>query len=351
MKNSIFLKNIYYMLSYAFQSLNQGTDERIEKEEFDNALDLFAAILSLGIARQLKQGIFREYINRQENLSIMRGKINVRGTVNNMIQHKQKLDCEFDELSENNILNQILKSTAVLLIKSDDVRAEYREKLKKQMLFFSDVDEIDLSSVKCVNLKFHRNNQSYRMLISICQLISEGMLLQSDEKGERKLAKFIDDQRMSRLYEKFLLEYFTRHYQGLDVSASHIQWALDNEISTMLPAMKTDIMLKKDNAVLIIDAKYYSNTTQVQYDKHTVHSANLYQIFTYVKNYDYKFGDKEHSVSGMLLYAKTDEEIQPDNVYQMHGNQISVTTLDLNLPFCDISGQLNKIVKDHFGME
>ena len=34
----------------------------------------------------------------------------------------------------------------------------------------------------------------------------------------------------------------------------------------------------------------------------------------------------------MLLYAKTEEEIQPDNVYQMHGSQISVKTLDLNLP-------------------
>ena len=38
-----------------------------------------------------------------------------------------------------------------------------------------------------------------------------------------------------------------------------------------------------DEAV-IIDAKYYSHTTQVQFDKHTLHSNNLYQIFTYVKN-------------------------------------------------------------------
>ena len=50
----------------------------------------------------------------------------------------------------------------------------------------------------------------------------------------------------------------------------------------------------------------------------------------------------------MLLYAKTDEDIQPDNVYQMSGNQISVKTLDLNLPFSDISRQLNDIVKIHF---
>ncbi len=45
------------------------------------------------------------------------------------------------------------------------------------------------------------------------------------------------------------------------------------------------------------------------------------------------------------MYAKTDEEIYPNNVYQMSGNQITVRTLDLNLPFDEIAGQLNTIAK------
>lgn len=49
-----------------------------------------------------------------------------------------------------------------------------------------------------------------------------------------------------------------------------------------------------------------------------------------------------------LLYAKTEEEIQPDNVYQMHGSQISVKTLDLNLPFVEIAAQMDRIVESHF---
>lgn len=50
----------------------------------------------------------------------------------------------------------------------------------------------------------------------------------------------------------------------------------------------------------------------------------------------------------MLLYAKTDESVQPDNSYIMSGNRISVKTLDLNLPFEEISQQLNIIIKDEF---
>ena len=44
----------------------------------------------------------------------------------------------------------------------------------------------------------------------------------------------------------------------------------------------------------------------------------------------------------------TEEEIQPDDIYQMHGNQITVKILDLNQKFDIIAKQLDDIVKNHF---
>ena len=130
-----------------------------------------------------------------------------------------------------------------------------------------------------MTIRFQRNNQTYRMLVSICQLIIEGMLITIDA-GDDRLASFVDEQRMCRLYEKFILEYYTRHYPALSVRASQIPWSLDDGVGTMLPVMQSDIHLQRGNTVLIIDAKYYSHTTQVQFDKHTLHSNNLYQIYS-----------------------------------------------------------------------
>lgn len=151
---------------------------------------------------------------------------------------------------------------------------------------------------------------------------------------------------MCRLYEKFILEYYKKHFSQIRTSASQIDWALDDGIGTMLPTMQSDIMLssKDGNKTLIIDAKYYAHTTQVQYDVNTLHSNNLYQIFTYVKNKAVKGGE----VAGMLLYAKTDEEIYPDNEYQMSGNRITVKTLDLNCEFNKIAEQLDSIANNFF---
>ena len=71
---SIFIKNIYYMLSYAFTTLNQGGYEDVATEEFENMHNLFAAILAKGISRQLKQGLYREYLNREIALDKSLGK-------------------------------------------------------------------------------------------------------------------------------------------------------------------------------------------------------------------------------------------------------------------------------------
>lgn len=70
---------------------------------------------------------------------------------------------------------------------------------------------------------------------------------------------------------------------------------------------------------------------------------NMYQIFTYVKNYD---KSNTGNVSGILLYAKTDETVLPDEkLFKIGGNTFSVKTLDLNTEFSEISNQLNEIIK------
>lgn len=346
---NIFIKNIYYMLSYAFTTLNQNGYENITTEKFDNIHNLFASILSKGIGRQLKQGLYREYLYRTEDLSIVRGRIDMEGTIRNKSTKKKALSCEYDELSENNLLNRILKTTSLLLIKCLDVSQEYRSELKKEMLFFSDIDSIDPSTIHWSSIRFQRNNNNYRMLISLCQLLIEGMLFTTDD-GEYRLAKFIDEQHMCRLYEKFILGYYAKEFPQIKTSASQIPWALDDDTTTMLPIMQSDVMLTKGNTILIIDAKYYAQNTQIHFDSNTIHSANLYQIFTYVKNKDAEFKNEPHKVSGMLLYAATDDAIQPDNRYQMSGNTIMVKTLNLNQEFSEISKQLNRIIKDNFSI-
>ena len=339
----ISIKNIYYMLSYAFQILNENGYKKLATENFENVGDLCAAILIRGITYQLKCGLGREYISETDTISAIRGKIEITDSIKTQSMIRNQLVCTYDEFSVDSTLNQIIKSTVMLLLKADITKARKKE-LRKLMVYFNEVSVVDVRTINW-SINYNRNNQTYRMMVSICYLVVKG-LLQTKSEGSVKMMDFFDEQRMCRLYEKFIFEYYKKHYPQIKTSAAQIDWALDDGIDTMLPTMQSDIMLsyKKGeiNKTLIIDAKYYARTTQVQYDVHTLHSNNLYQIFAYVKNEAIK--GKE--VSGMLLYAKTDEEISLNNDYQMSGNKISVRTLDLNCNFEVISAQLNKIADE-----
>ena len=344
------IKNIYYMLSYAFQVLNEQGYKNLATEQFENTADLMAAILAKGISIQIKRGLGKEYISQTESLSTMRGKIDIAESIKTQSLLKKQMVCDYDEFSTNGTMNRIIKSTVELLIYSGNISTKRIKELKKLMVYFTDVEKINLYTVNW-NMHYNRNNQTYRLLISVCYLVVKG-LLQTNSDGTNKLMDFVDEQRMCRLYEKFILEYYRKEFPEITANASKIDWQLDDGISDMLPVMQTDIMLTYNEKILIIDAKYYSHTTQSQYDTHTLHSGNLYQIFTYVKNKEVELADKPHDkVSGMLLYAKTDEAVLPDNDYVMSGNKISVKTLDLDCEFSQIAEQLNKIIEQYLGIK
>lgn len=337
------IQNIYYMLSYAFQTLQAENYKDLAAENFHNTAELCAAILDKGIGIQLKHGLRRDYVSKSESLSTLQGKLNISESIKTQTMLKKQMICTYDEFSTNIQFNQIIKSTVLLLLKANITNSR-KKSLRKLLLFFSDVNEIDLHFVNW-NQQYNRSNQNYQMLIGMCYLVYKG-LLTTQNNGTTKLMDFFDGQRMCRLYEKFLLEYYRKEHPELTANASQIAWQLDDTENQMLPRMQTDIMLSKNNNILIIDAKYYSHMTQQQYGIHTLHSNNLCQIFTYVKNKEFELRNYEHTVSGMLLYAQTDEDIIPNNTYHMSGNQISVLALDLNQDFSKISRTLDDIAKN-----
>lgn len=339
--------NIYYMLSYAFSVLNENGYKNVRTEEFQNVGDLCASILAKGVSIQLKRGLWREYVPATEPLSCPRGKVEIGESVRTFSLMRRQLVCTHDEFTVDCYMNRILKTTMLLLVRSDISRERKRE-LRKLLVYFGDVSTQDVHSIKW-GVQFNRNNQTYRMLISVCYLVVKG-LLQTQTDGTMKLMDFLDEQRMYHLYEKFILEYYRKEFPQITANASQIPWQLDDDFRELLPIMQSDIMLTYSTRTLIIDAKYYSHSLQQQYDRYTAHSGNLYQIFTYVKNEEALLcsrGAAHEPVAGLLLYAQTDEEGAFNKEYRMSGNRIGIRTLDLNCEFSGVREQLNGIAEKY----
>lgn len=338
------IRNVYVMLAYAFRAIRSEGIDRVAAEDFDHLHDLLAEILVRGVGTQVKRGLHRDYLLRSDELATVRGRIDITRSIATRSTIRGRLHCTFDEYEPDTPHNRALKSVIILLLRHGTVGAERKDALRRLLPHLDSVTSVPPTSIDWSALTYHRATASYRLLLGVCELVVRG-LLPTTSDGGTKLASWVPDEVMSSLYERFLLEYFTVHHPELSPRASGIGWDYDGASALgveQLPAMRTDVTLRRGRRSLIIDAKYYGSSMQVgRWGKATVHSANLYQVLAYVTNAD-TAGDG--SVSGLLLYARTAADEQPALDITLQSRRIGAQALDLSLPWPDVRAQLDAVV-------
>lgn len=338
------------MLSYTVDGLRQkGLTEKIEAEQFENINELLAEILIDLVSRQLKRGLIRKYNSLTEDLLTVRGKIIIGGTIKNRVALRRNITVESDNLSDNIFENQIIKSSIRLLLRSEI--SDFRKKKLAQLLkFFDEIGDLKLQSVNFSKIKNCRD-KNYAAILVICQFLAESLIL-SEETGERSVRSFLTESALSRIFESFIREFYRRHFscEFDEISKKQIKWDLTDGGSYFLPVMETDIFLRKGEKVAILDAKFYKNIfSKSQFGGvGKLSSANLYQIYSYVKNF--QANSPHFQISGGLIYTKTSEKFVPDEFFSIGGNNFIVRAIDLDCDFSEIKVQLEGIVSDIFGI-
>lgn len=348
MKAKIPIRNIYYMLCYAWGILGLNAERHCGSEMFDEIYNLMARILEDSVSRLLKRGFYREYVTSEEALSMPRGKFEMKPTVQQLTMLKRQLVCSYDEMSPDVVFNQIIKAALKTLIRCPELDKDLKAKLEKLLRFFDSFKDIYPDNKDFAALQFSRNNQNYRLIINVCRLIFDG-LVSNEESPERIFADFIRDRQMATLYEKFILNYYKMHLPRdvYDVGSPKIQWDLDIETpgTKYLPEMRTDIVImnKTTNTQLIIDTKYYPEALTKKYwgEGYVLRSSHIFQIHAYVSNSKHT-GRK----AGMLLYPTVHDEIE--ETYHIKSGHITTKTLNLGVPWQEIENALHDIVRTIF---
>lgn len=346
--NGILIKNIYHMLAYALPALVSNGYAKVQSEHFDNIHDLMAAILIIGVSRQYKRGLHKDYITVSENLSTLRGQLNIVETIRNKILSRHKLACNFDDFSENNPGNQVIKTALSILSKSKHVSTPRRHEIKKLLQPLWHIDTICPTSINWGGLlcRHHNKNSEYTMLLTLSRFVITSQL-QTTVAGENKTISIQDftHKELAAIYENFVLAYYKRHFPELNPHAPRIAWDMtESTAPEYLHDMHTDIVLSNGQSTLIIDTKFYSKPLTQHYNKTILPPGNVYQIFTYVMN----MAATTPNVSGMLLYAKTEDNAPPAQAHTICNHKIEIATLDLNQDFETIKSQLNNIANTHF---
>ncbi|MDP3542028.1 MAG: 5-methylcytosine-specific restriction endonuclease system specificity protein McrC [Elusimicrobiota bacterium] len=338
------IRNIYYLLAYAWDGLDQAGYVDVGSLDGHNAADLLAHILIGGATHVLKRGLDRSYVESGEELSALRGRIDFGESLARQSPARRKLSCVYEELSADILHNQILKSSLARLARVDELDGDLRQRLVSLRERYVGVREIPLSRALFRKLQLNKNNAHYSILMRVCELVYDHAL--PDERGRGgQFVDFFQDERMPLLFQRFVLNFYRRECPDLRVGGEVIDWdakADSDQDRALLPRMVTDITLRSDDRTWVIDTKYYEEALKGRFDAQKLISSNLYQIFSYLKNLE-KNGGQDAVAEGILLYPSVGAELRTG--YSIQGHRVRVCTVNLDNDWKAIRGELLGLIR------
>jgi 5-methylcytosine-specific restriction enzyme subunit McrC len=328
------VQNIYYLLCYAWNHFEEGDISDVASSDFDNVVDLLASVLCRGTGRLLKKGLDRGYLEQEEVLSTIRGRIDVSFTVRHGLHHRGRALCRFDELEYDILHNQILKSTLRRLLQLPGLDSKISNQVRGVYRRLTNIQDIPLTPSLFKRTTLHRNNRYYRFLLHVCELIATYSLPDEKNGGYRFMDFLRDETRMARLFENFVRNFYAREQREYCVNAERLSWPVELAAEgreadlNYLPAMFTDVSLRSTTRTLIIDTKYYQGALTSKYGgAPKVSSGNLYQINTYLSSLEPN-AYPDCAAEGLLLYPTNGYDL--DLAWKIRGHRVGVRTLDLS---------------------
>jgi 5-methylcytosine-specific restriction enzyme subunit McrC len=339
------IENIYYLLCYAWNKLEEKDRVNVTIDDRTELLDLFAKVLINATKMLLKRGIDKNYVDHTEELAGIKGKIQISQTLKSNLLFKQKTICTYNDFSADILSNQILFSTISRLTRTKGLDKQLKNELVNLQRMLSGIQQIEITNSVFKKIRLNRNNRFYGFVMNVCQIVHESTF-PSEEQGKYKFSDFTrDDAKMNQLFELFIRNFYKIEQRKFKiVKKETIKWQFDNSDSDsyqFLPQMETDISLENDEEKIIIDAKYYRETMTLNYDKEKIKSSNLYQLFSYLLN-QRDATLKTQSATGILLYPTIENEYNLNFKYRDH--KIQIRTINLNSNWRIISSRLKEIV-------
>lgn len=339
------IENIYYLLSYSWNMLDEKNRVNVSTAGMTKLLELLAKVLINSTRFLFKRGIEQSYVEYETDVIGLKGKLCVSETIKKNTFEKQRTSCRFDEFSPDVLINQILVSTLRKLMYVRNLDRNLKEEIRFLLWMFPEIKQIEITNSIFRRIRLNRNNRFYGFVLNVCELIHNS-LLPSEEKGYYNFMDFTrDDIRMYRLFESFVFNFYKKELHGeYKVRRESISWqfAYENPAHAyFIPAMLTDITLENADEKIIIDTKYYQEALAERYERKKIKSANLYQLFCYLLNQE-DDSARTKFTKGILLYPKVDQDYDLSYSYKNH--LLFIRTIDLNTRWDLIDRRLREII-------
>nr|WP_262905362.1 hypothetical protein [Hymenobacter nitidus] len=336
---------MYYLLCYAWNRLPEREELlAVEAAAFHKPLELLTQVLLTGTRRLLRQGLDQVYIEREEELSELRGRLLLAPSLSRDLLRRGRAVCAYDELSTNTPFNRLLLGMLEQLSRTRSLAPALRQEVRAVHRRFSPAVEATACTTQTLRQVRRLRPQGIEgFLLNICTLLHQSALPAPDAAGRTQFRDFRRDERlMAQLFEAFVRNFYRHEQRRFRVLSETIAWQADAEQTAdmaLLPVMITDTTLEAPDRKIILDTKYYKAALRPRYDQQKLISPHLYQLYAYLQNQPRGMGQQ---LEGILLYPAARHEMAAR--YTLGGHPVRVVTIDLNQPWPGIAQDLLALI-------
>lgn len=325
-KESI-LKNLIFMLSYTKKLDIKAIDDLNLSTEQNPFIEILIREFSKSLFECLKRLTPKKYTIEAKNLNYLKGKLKFSENIKYNSVNQARFYCEYDEFSENNVLNQLFLFVSTCLYNISN--NSYNKKILKFIInYYSDIDFIRIDKFKLSKIKLYRNQELFKKPFNLAKMFIEKTNVDLSKNKFENISLIWD---MNKLFEEFIFEVMKKYITEWNFTAQKGKKLLVSDSSKTRNTF-VDIFAENKNKKIIIDVKY-KKLTNID----DVSNGDVFQVITYCLLHNIN-----HAI---LLYPRWDKNTPeiPDYYLNDGKKDIKICFKTINLKYDNLKANIQEI--------
>lgn len=311
-----------------------GVGEAMLGQQAHTLLDVFIDHFRGMVQQQLQQGHIRRYVTREDDLPMVKGRLDLNIQLRRNALTPHRASCRYDEFDADNIYNRTLRYVVRQLVPMTR-HPDIRRGLSELLLHLGFASDQVVSAERVDSLPFDRTNQRWQPVFRRCADFLRSLHPNVTAGGAHALALMFD---MNKVFEGYVTWRFRQSFRGCQIRVQGPRFFLaKNQARQDVFQMRPDIAVMQDGKVrLIADAKWKVLSPEER--RLGISQSDMYQLAAYARRYACN--------RMMLVYPAMDTipaGLRDSFRLQETGVRIDVVALDLAEVFKPVDAELARV--------
>ncbi|MGV4792979.1 McrC family protein [Rhizobium sp. F40D2] len=285
-QNAAIRKRLVHMLAVALDlKLEMGRITDLDWQR-DTLLEILIRIFCDKLTEAIRRGMPRRYLGHEDDLSALRGTLDVPRQFTRHASNPGRLACRFDDLSQDIALNQIMKAAVAHVLRMSRSAAN-QQRLRELAFVYADISDVPVPALNWREVIIDRTNRAWQELFGIAKLFLRSQY-QTTSSGSGQGSALLFE--MNALFEEYVGRLVTRALAGTEfrvtLQGGRLFCLTSVENDRALFQTKPDILIWRAGQVAhVIDTKWKRISARIDDPKLGVSQGDVYQMMAYAHLY------------------------------------------------------------------